>query len=731
MGFLDTLTSVIQKANELPSSAYVLPSSAKQQVTIKEAPQYSSLVVNPETLLNSAEAPENTSDYQNLFSQASTVYRAVGVISQSIAQLPVKVMQTNSDGEQENISHNPEFQLLKTYNEYHTHFDFWEQVFGYLELSGECPILFKRDTSGMINGLFPIRPDLISVVPSTSFLVDHYVFNSGGHSITIPRDELLFLKYFNPNSALRGLSPISAAKNDIVLDLHASTSAKNQFRRGAQPSGMISTEQDMSEGDWERTQRYLKQQYTGAGNAGRIMFLSHGLKWQQTSISNTDMQFMEQRQWTRDTISAVYGVPPIFLMQFKEASVLANADVQYKLLWENIKPKLIKIEQIFTEFILPQATTELNVSFKFELKDVSPLQPDYDKRAQRYKTGFAIGAVTPNEYLKEVLDKDPVDDPAMNLHYIPANVITLDNASTNRTGGGEVGGETDTEPSALESITEGLNKLRPKNLTETIRQSIKDTKNKMITTQQKVDAVEQLGELERLQNKIIDDHLPVFVKIVGELKKEVLKKVHTFKKYEVDKVLEKDFYELFTVLRFLQLFQDAGGAMMLESIKLAGEQMASRIGYGKFDINDPQIDAFVNERSIQYATIVTDTFVKDIDSLVRNGLTEGLTINEIATGIEGFFDSQSAYRAERIARTEAVRSTNKARLLSMQQGKVTYHMWVSQRDGRVRDSHGYLDGEIVPVGEDFPVGSGYGGDASYPSDINERCGTIPVEGSSI
>jgi len=423
MGILQNMTTAIQKANLLPLQH------------TKESPPYSQLV-KPSNLNTGLLPHESTEDYQGLYSLSSTVFKAVSVISSNIAQLPVKII-AEDEPNINLIDSFPELQLFKTYNQFHTHYEFWEQTMGYIELTGECPWLLKRDGTGKVLEIYPLRPDMINVVPANEVMVSHYEYNVRGNTIKIPADEVLFLKYFNPLSHYRGLSPLSAAKSDVILDLHAVTSVKSQFKRGAQPSGMVSTDQDMSDADWKRTQEYLKGQYSGSDNAGKIMFLSHGLRWQQMSLNAQDMQFMEQRQWTKDSISEVYGVPPIFLMQFREASVLANADVQYKLLWENIKPKLIKMEQIINTFMMPMMGVPDNLKFKYDLSRVSPLQPDFDKRAQRYKVGFAIGAVTPNDYLEEVLERERISDPAMDLHYIPANVIPLDASASGMMGVGE------------------------------------------------------------------------------------------------------------------------------------------------------------------------------------------------------------------------------------------------------------------------------------------------------
>ena len=219
----------------------------------------------------------------------------------------------------------------------------------------------------------------------------------------------------------------------------------------------------------------------------------------------------------------------------------------------------------------------------------------------------------------------------------------------------------------------------------------------------------------------------ILEKIFKKIEKEVLESIDGMKTF-VPETIKLTEWELFQMLRYIGMFQEAGGKFLLESIKTAGKDIMQRYTPDKtFDINDPRVAPFVNERSIEYAEMITGTTADQVDNIVRNGLKDGLTINEISGEIAGYFANQAPMRAERIARTEAVRATNKSRTIGMLQGGFEYHMWVTQRDAKVRDSHASLDGVIVKIGENFPVPVDYMGDADYPSDINERSGTIPVK----
>ena len=159
--------------------------------------------------------PTSTQDYTTLYKINPDIYRAVNVKASSIAQLPFKVYQRTADGV-EDVSDDPEFKIFKTYNRFQTHYQFWEAVKGSLETTGES-IWLLNYVNGILTEMTPLRTDLVKVIPHNDFLISYYSYDKGGQEIKIPPENIFHLKYWNPESAYRGLSPINAAKGDPEL----------------------------------------------------------------------------------------------------------------------------------------------------------------------------------------------------------------------------------------------------------------------------------------------------------------------------------------------------------------------------------------------------------------------------------------------------------------------------------------------------------------------------------
>jgi uncharacterized protein with gpF-like domain len=112
-----------------------------------------------------------------------------------------------------------------------------------------------------------------------------------------------------------------------------------------------------------------------------------------------------------------------------------------------------------------------------------------------------------------------------------------------------------------------------------------------------------------------------------------------------------------------------------------------------------------------------------------------LTSEQIDPMVRAFRNRALRYRGEMIGRTEALTALNAGRDEHMRQvvasgavsGNLVDTQWRTILDGRERESHAAMDGQVVPFGQTFVSGLGnhlrYPGDPSAPAEdrINCRC----------
>ena len=138
------------------------------------------------------------------------------------------------------------------------------------------------------------------------------------------------------------------------------------------------------------------------------------------------------------------------------------------------------------------------------------------------------------------------------------------------------------------------------------------------------------------------------------------------------------------------------------------------------------------EDLLERVFIASQATLNRVDTSIKTLLTEGYQsgkgINYVTNLLIKRFDQLQTWEAQRIARTEIHNSHNTAVMDTYQELGVEYTMWISAGDdGRTRDSHLEVDGEIIPVGGTYSNDLKFPGDTDGdPSEwINCRCSNAP------
>lgn len=176
-----------------------------------------------------------------------------------------------------------------------------------------------------------------------------------------------------------------------------------------------------------------------------------------------------------------------------------------------------------------------------------------------------------------------------------------------------------------------------------------------------------------------------------------------------------------------------------------GQKMQRRIGVGgSFNILNPAVVAHLAQYSSDRIGVINDTTKAEVRASLIAGVTAGEGPGKLTNRIRDVIEDASKTRAKTIAITETGRSANFARLESMVQvgeGVVPGKEWLTERDGRQRNSHDAADGTVVQVSEMFPIIANtddngnvvapatemlYPGDSDVPGQVIRcRCTVIP------
>lgn len=248
----------------------------------------------------------------------SAVYRAVTLIAGAVAGLPLRTLQDGADGTRTRVGSvidNP------AGPDRLTPYEWKELVMIHLLLHGNAYLLHVFNGGGALAGLQPIHPCAVTVEPAADVV--------GGKLFTVTLangerrtyDGLQMTHLTGPmTDGLVGLSPITVARNSMGISLSGEKSAGRMFANGAMVSGLVTTEDDVTEAEATEIKRGLQAKLQGEDNAGDIAFVNRNLRFTPWQLSAQDAQFLQSRSFQVEEIGRWFGVPPHLLGQSEKST---------------------------------------------------------------------------------------------------------------------------------------------------------------------------------------------------------------------------------------------------------------------------------------------------------------------------------------------------------------------------------------------------------------------------
>lgn len=328
------------------------------------------------------------------------IYTAVGAISQEVASIDlhlykVKFSRTGEPKAQEIFEHSA-LSVLNYVNEITTLYDTLEATQTYLELTGEAYWVILKDGQAP-SEFWLLRPDWVRIVPSKTEVIDHYDYlpgNVSSEKVSIPKENVIPFKYFNPLNPYRGKGATQAAALPFDILNFAQEYNRNFFFNSAIPSMVFSTDAKISEQAIKRFVAQWQASFGGRSKSNKVAFLGSGLKLDKASFGAKELDFNEQMKTMRDDVLAVFKVPKTVLGLTDDVN-RANADSTTRAFMERVvTPRMKRLVNTLNEFYLPMFEEGDNSLF-FDFTDPSP--EDVELKLKRYESGRKYTWLTPNE----------------------------------------------------------------------------------------------------------------------------------------------------------------------------------------------------------------------------------------------------------------------------------------------------------------------------------------------
>lgn len=324
----------------------------------------------------------------------AAVFSCVRVLSESVAQIPLKVFERLSAGGKREAPEHPLYPLVHDWpNEEVTSFSWREASMGHLLTWGNGYSFIEHGGDGRVKALHLMKPD--RTIPQrleSGILVYDYI-DDRGRTHRYLRDQILHVPALGYDGVV-GYSPIRMAAETIGTGIAAAQFAGRFFANGAVPGGVLEHPEKLSQEGHDRLRTDWERLHTGGENAHRVAILEEGMKYQRITINPVDAQLLESLRFSRQEIAGIYRVPAHFINDLEHATFSNIEQLGLEFVQFSLAPWLARLENSMNRrLFLSSERGRYFVEFVVD----GLLRGDVQSRNNANRTAIMGGWKSPNE----------------------------------------------------------------------------------------------------------------------------------------------------------------------------------------------------------------------------------------------------------------------------------------------------------------------------------------------
>lgn len=671
----------------------------------------------------------NSWDFENAvkdgYKTCAWVYACATKKAKAVSSIPWKVKQrTRRGGLKELPGHELEL-LMQRPNPYIDGSDMIERMIYHLEFGGNA-LLQKVRAQGRPKELWPLGPAGVRPVPNRENFISHYEYYIGGKKeANIEPTDIIHAMHIDPSNLYWGMAPILAAAYAVDTDIEGMDWQKVSLQNRAVTDGVFSFKEPITPDQHADALAKIK-----AKPAREPFVLGYGATWQQMGMTPVEMDFIESRKFTLMQICAVEGVPQILII-YDDPS-LNNIREAKKVFWEDtLIPLLDDLKSCFNNSLAPEFGD--NIIIDYDISGVEALRDTFDKKVETGKTLWSMGV--PFEQINSKLELgfeefEGWDKSYLPMGLLPAGSIGMEddedggesvidddeiNPDDEDEGNGNNPGEDDNlETGDNEEGEEGTNNQQPRK---------KSYKAFNLQTEEQKTLFWKSYDRERLgfENAIAK-------RVAKQFASESQAVISAYKSGGISKAEKAIIKQRKKWTRLLKASYAAViehfGERIAEQLESAAPEKGTGPSETKFEF-DPfsaELLKWIRRQAGLKIKGIEQTTIERVRAAIAEGEEANESTPQIAKRIKETYQDFGRYRSFVIARTETGAAAGVAsQEAAKQTGMTLKKVWISSRDGRVRDSHVAIDGEIKEMDELYSNGCMFPGDPDGPAEEVIQC----------
>jgi HK97 family phage portal protein len=342
----------------------------------------SGTVVNPETVF-----------------RVNAIFSAVSLISDTISTLPVDSY-IRRDGAR--FAFRPRPAWVQQPDVDTTKEAFYGSLIVSMLLDGNGFVRVFRDGAGRVVNMTVLNPAKVEIRKDKVGGVT-YIYE--GENKPLNKNELLHIPDVVRPGETRGISRVTALKDNFGLALALESYAARFFGQGASTQGIIEFPGNLTPEQAKQLVDGFDARHKGFRKSHKTGVLSGGAKYVNTSVENDKAQFIDSRRMAVEDVARAFNIPPHLLGLPGTNTYSSVEQNNIAFVTHTLRPIVQKLESAFTPLMAnePGGTTAF---IKFTLDGL--LRGDANSRFTAYSTGLQAGYLTIND-IRRLEDLPPVD----------------------------------------------------------------------------------------------------------------------------------------------------------------------------------------------------------------------------------------------------------------------------------------------------------------------------------
>ena len=349
--------------------------------------------------------------------QLSAVYRAVDLISNAVAMLPITLFANGL-----RVDNDLSYLLNYEPNNINTRFILFKLVMVDVLQKGNA-FLWIRRSGSTVEELRYVKPEFVTILYNEETNRKRYKVK--GYDRELDDSDMIHLMNYTVDG-IKGISVLSAARNSLAIASASESTAQNFFEKGGAVTGLLTSKAILTNEQKKDIRTQWKE--IMACDEGGIAILGADMTFTPITVSASDAQLLETRHFNVEEIARFYGISPTLLGDLTKSSYATFEATSLDFLTNCLQPRLVNIEQELNRKLLLKRQKQLDrMHFAFETEDL--LRCTKTEMAQYYCDMINNGVMSVNE-VRRKLDFEPVN--GGDEHYIQLNMATLTTVAQNK-----------------------------------------------------------------------------------------------------------------------------------------------------------------------------------------------------------------------------------------------------------------------------------------------------------